>query len=409
MNILEPVRVGLSQLQSNKLRSFLTLLGLLIGVASVTGIVALAEGLRSTVSAELDRLGGSSLIFVRNPDRWYRTDDGRWVRRIHDDHLVLEDLEHLLSEIPNIRSAIPLEGTGAQFRWGKVSTGGQVLGGTLDYPMVMDWKVEEGRFLNRTDILRWRPVAVLGKGIATDLFGDEEPVGKEVKISGERFDVIGVMEEKRIFDENMGDQVIVPITTLQKRLTGSDRINIFQIQALSGVDPQLVTKEIRKVLRRYHRYGNDFEIESAVEQIAELNQIILIMKLVFGGIAGISLLVGGIGIMNIMLVSVTERTREVGIRKAVGARRSDILVQFLLEAMVLAVAGGAFGLLCGWLLGQGLALLISNVSGEKFLAVINFQAAFGALLFSGLIGVFFGVYPARRASRLDPVEALRYE
>jgi len=409
VNVLEPVRIGLAQLQSNKLRSFLTLLGLLIGVASVTGIVALAEGLRASVTAQLDQLGGSSLIFLSNPRRYYRDDEGRWIRRIHDDHLVLEDIDRILVEVPNVRSVIPLEATGGQFRRGKVSTNGRVMGVTLAYSSAMDWKVAEGRFINRTDLVRWRTVVLLGSGIAADLFGDENPVGREVKINGERFDVIGIMEEKRVFEENLGQQAIIPITTLQKRITGRDRINMLQIRAELGADTGQVVAQVRKTLKRYHRHGKDFEIETAEQAMEELNTVILIMKLVFGGIAGISLLVGGIGIMNIMLVSVTERTREVGIRKAVGARRYDILIQFLLEAMVLAIAGGTLGLGCGWLLGQGMAMLISNLSGEHFFAVVNFQVALGAIIFSALIGIFFGVYPARRASLLDPVEALRYE
>ncbi|MFC1628662.1 ABC transporter permease [Gemmatimonadota bacterium] len=409
MNVFEPVRVGFSQLQANKLRSFLTLLGLLIGVASVTGIVALAEGLRTSVTEQLDRLGGSSLIFLSNPARYYRDDEGRWIRRLHDDHLVMDDIDRILEEVPNVRSVIPHERAGAQLRNGKVSIGSQVSGATLGFNEAMDWHVERGRWINQTDMSRWRKVIILGPGLATDLFGEEDPVGEEVKVNGERYDVIGVMESKRIMDENFDDMAVMPITTLQKRMNGRDQIDLLQIRATLGSDTEQVVAGVRKTMRRYHRYGQDFTIETADQAMEEINQVILIMKLVFGGIAGISLLVGGIGIMNIMLVSVTERTREVGIRKAVGARRSDIMIQFLVEAIVLSVAGGALGLAGGWVLGQGLALLISNLSGEPFIAVVNLQVAGLAIAFSALIGIFFGVYPARRASRLDPVEALRYE
>ncbi len=409
MNILEPIWIGLDQLRTNKLRSFLTLLGLLIGVASVTGIVSLAEGLRTRVTSELDRLGGISLIFVSNPRTFYRDDEGRWVRRTHNEQLVMEDIARIEEEVPGVRSIIPRDGTGGNLRYGKVSTSAQVIGTTLGFTRAMDWQVGRGRFLNRTDLEDWRNVVVLGFSLAQDLFGTEDPLGQEIKINGERFDVIGVMEEKRVFDEDMGDQAVIPITTLQKRLTGRRQLSFLQVQAELGADPQEVVAGIRRTLKRYHRFGEDFQVESAGDQIEEINSVILIMKLVGGGIAGISLLVGGIGIMNIMLVSVTERTREIGIRKAVGAKRSDVLIQFLLESMVLAMAGGAAGIVVGWLLGTGLAAIISSLAGESFPAVVNMQAAIGAIVFSGLIGVFFGVYPAVRASRLDPVEALRYE
>lgn len=409
MNLLEPVRIGISQLRSNKMRSFLTLLGLLIGVASVTGIVALAEGLRAAVTSQLDQLGGSSLIFLRNPERLYRDEEGRWIRRIHDDHLVLEDVDRILDEVEGIRSVIPLMDTYTSFKNGKVSLSARVIGGTLEYSSAMDWKVAEGRYINQTDMNRWRKVVLLGSELAADLFGDQNPVGREVTIGGERFDVVGLMEDKRVFDQNFSRQAIIPITTLQKRITGRERLQVLQIRANLGVETSAVVEQVKKTIKRYHRYGEDFEFETAEEAMEELNTVILVMKLVFGGIAGISLLVGGIGIMNIMLVSVTERTREVGIRKAVGARRSDILMQFLLEAMVLSVVGGVLGLGGGWVLGQGLALLISNLSGDPFSAVVNIQVAGGAIVFSAMIGIFFGVYPARRASRLDPVEALRYE
>ena len=409
MNIFEPINVGLVQLTSNKLRSFLTLLGLFIGVASVTGIVSLAEGLRTRVFAELDRIGGTSLLFVQNPRSWYRDDSGRWIRRIHDDHLTLKDMDRLLEEVPNLRSVIPREQMGSRFQYGRVSESYSVIGSTLGLPAAMDWYVERGRFINRTDLERRRAVVVIGTGIAEDLYGEADPIGREVKINGARFDVIGIMESKTVFGEDFGNQAVVPITTLQKRLTGRTRLGVLQVQAALGSDPDLVSADIMKVLKRYHRYGEDFQIESVGDEADEINTVILIMKLVGGGIAGISLLVGGIGIMNIMLVSVTERTKEIGIRKAVGAHRSDILIQFLLESMVLAMAGGALGIAGGWLLGTGLAALISQLVGESFPAVVSLQAGLGAIVFSGFIGVFFGVYPAVRASKLDPVDALRYE
>jgi putative ABC transport system permease protein len=409
MTLFEPIVVGLDQLRSNKMRSFLTLLGLLIGVAAVTGIVSLAEGLRTRVTAELDRMGGASLIFVSNPRTMYRDDQGRWVRRTHDTHLVLQDIDRILEEVPGVRTAIPREGTGGRYVRGRVDASGPLIGTTLGFQDAMDWRVERGRFLNRTDLELRRTVVVLGNDLAVDLFGRENPIGEEVAINGTRFDVIGVMEEKRIFDESFGNQAVIPITTLQRRLTGSQRLGSIQVQAGLDRDPEAVVADIRRVLQRYHRQGEDFRVESAGRQLEQMNSVILIMKLVGGGIAGISLLVGGIGIMNIMLVSVTERTREVGIRKAVGARRRDILVQFLLEAMVLAMVGGMLGIAGGWLLGSGLAAVISHLAGETFPAVISLQVGAGAVLFSGLIGIFFGVYPAVRASRLDPVDALRYE
>ena len=254
-----------------------------------------------------------------------------------------------------------------------------------------------------------RKVVVIGDKLKDDLFGKRSALGKEIKINGQRFVTIGVMSEKRVFEEDWGNRVFLPFTTVARRLTGSDYLDVFFVYAEKTQQVAEAENEIRTVLRRYKEHGDEFEVLTADSQIQDVNRIFNIMKIVVGGIAFISLLVGGIGIMNIMLVSVTERTREIGIRKAVGARRRHIITQFLIESASLCLFGGISGVLFGLGLGYGLSLLIARLTNESFPSVISIQAMVIALLFSISWGIIFGVYPAWKAAKLNPVESLRYE
>jgi putative ABC transport system permease protein len=408
MLLFETIAVALTQLRANKMRSFLTILGILIGIGSVMGVTSIGEGLRRRIVSEFERVGGSSLIVVQPPRRMIRVGN-RWVRRPWEEHLLVEDIQRLSEECESVRSVIPLNTGSAQLKYLKASTSGQFWGINAEFSEAFGWSVEQGRFIGYSDLQKWRKTAVIGIKIKEDLFGSKSAVGKEIKINGQRFEVIGVMEEKRMFDDDWGYRVLLPYTTVSKRLTGSDYLDVLFIYTVGTKQAETAAEEIRKVLRRYKEHGDEFIVETAEGQIQEVNNVINIMKLVVGGIAFISLLVGGIGIMNIMLVSVTERTREIGIRKAVGATRRNILTQFLIESAFLCMFGGILGVLFGLILGFGLASLITQLANEPFPSVISIQSMIIAFAFSALWGMIFGVFPATKAAKLHPIEALRYE
>lgn len=408
MLLFEIIVVAFTQLKANKMRSFLTILGIMIGIGSVMGVTSIGEGLRKRIVSEFERVGGSSLIVVQPPRRFVRIDN-RWVRRPWEEFLMVEDIQRLTDECESIRSVIPLNTGSAQLKYQKANTSGQFWGINAEFSEAFGWYVDQGRFIGYSDLKKWRKTAVIGIKIKEDLFGTKSAVGKEIKINGQRFEVIGVMEEKRMFDDDWGYRILLPYTTVSKRLTGNDYLDVLFVYTKGTAHAEAAAEEILTVLSRYKEHGDEFIVETAEGQIQEVNNVINIMKIVVGGIAFISLLVGGIGIMNIMLVSVTERTREIGIRKAVGATRRHILTQFLIESAFLCLLGGILGVLFGLLLGFGLAALITQLANEPFPSVISIQAIITACVFSALWGMIFGVFPARKASRLHPIEALRYE
>jgi len=408
MMVLEPIAVAFTQLRANKMRSFLTVLGILIGVGSVMGVTSIGEGMRQRIVTEFEQMGGSSVIIVRPPSQWVLK-DGRWVRRSWEEHLLVEDIKRFSEECKYLRSVIPLNAGNAQLKFQKAITTGDFWGVSADFSEAFAWPVEEGRFISPSDLYMWRKIAVIGNKLKEDLFGPESAVGKEIKINGQRFVIVGVMSEKRVFEEDWGNRILLPFTTAARRLIGNDYLDVFFIYSEGTPQVAAAVEEIRKVLRRYKEHGDEFDVVTADNQIQEVNRIFNIMKIVIGGIAFISLLVGGIGIMNIMLVSVTERTREIGIRKAVGARRGHIITQFLIESASLCLFGGVAGVLFGLSLGYGLSLLIARLTNEYFPSVISVQAMVIALVFSFSWGIIFGVYPAWKAAKLNPVDSLRYE
>ena len=409
MVLFEPIAVGLVQLRANKMRSLLTLLGVMIGVASVIGIVSLGEGLRRTVMTDFARTGGSTTVLVNPPQPWERK-DGRWVRRAWQEHLSTSDLKAFYEETDQIRVAVPGVSGPAQLQYGKTTVAGKYTGTNEAYNEGFSWAVDMGRPLTAEDVRYARRVCVIGRRILKDLFQDRDPIGEEIKLNRERYTVVGVLEERIRFGQEVGNQVFIPYTTAQKRLIGNRYlagITLF-IEELEEVER--VAAAVRRVLRRRHDHGNEFRVETSQKQMEEADKVIGIMELVAGGIAGISLLVGGIGIMNIMLVSVTERTREIGIRKALGAKSQHLLFQFLAEAVVLSLFGGLLGVGLGMAFGLGIVQLIRQFAPDApFSSVVGLSSIFWAMGYAAVVGIFFGVYPAFRAARMNPVEALRHE
>ena len=409
MVFYEPIVVGLGQLRASKLRSLLTLLGIMIGVASVIGIVSLGEGLRRTVMGEFASRGGAATIRIDSPQEYERK-DGRWVRRTWREHLTSDDLEAFHEGAEGIRTSVPGLAGGVQLRYGKTTISSQYIGTSASFNQSNSWPVALGRQITEEDVRRARKVCMIGGKVRADLFQDRDPVGVQIKLDGERYTVIGVLEERVRFGRDQGDQVYLPYTTAQKRLTGNRHLQNITLFLDSIDEVKEVTETVRRVLRRRHEHGDEFRVSTSQEQMEGAERIIGIMKAVAGGIAGISLLVGGIGIMNIMLVSVTERTREIGIRKAMGAKPIHLLFQFVAEAVMLSLVGGVLGGAVGVGFGMGIEALIRSFAGDTpFTSVVSVESVIWALLFAGSVGLFFGVYPAFRASRLDPVEALRYE
>jgi len=413
MNLIEPISIGLSQLRANKMRSILSLTGILIAVGSVIGVLSLGDGLRNTIVGEFDKMGGTSSVFSSAPSNWYRDSQGRWVRRNWEEHLTYNDVNAIMASSDKVEYVIPYVNVGGadwNITYRAVSTVGQIVCSVPLYLMGENWEIASGRFFNALDILNSAKVCAIGAQMAEDLFGQGvNPVGMEVKIGHMRYTVIGVMERKEFFDSDYDTRTIIPISTAQKRILGNDYLHWIRVKVKRVEDVDEIAASMRHVYKRLHEHGEEFEIMTGAAALEEVNRLILILKIIAGSVAGISLLVGGIGIMNIMLVSVTERTREIGVRKAVGAKRSDILMQFMVEALVLCLFGGLLGIVLGLSIGAGLAAFIESKTNWIFVGVVSIKMMVFAVGFSAAVGLIFGVYPAWRASRLNPVEALRME
>ncbi len=389
-------------LQANLMRSILACLGVIIGVAAVVSAMAILEGSSRDVVTKIETLGADQ-VFVMNGTS--QRQGGRAVMRMS---LTPEDAE-ALAEIPIVEAAVPESATGAQIKYFEKNHSIQLLATNENYCEVHEYKPLRGRTLTKADVLGGRKYCVLGHKVAQKLFGETPAVGMRVRIEGMGFDVIGVMEKKGFLGvRDVDDQVIIPVTTGLERLFGTEYVQMITVQAADSTELDAVMQEVKRTLRREHniRAGkpDDFTVITRDQVTSQVNDMINIFAVVLYSIAGISLVVGGIGIMNIMLVSVTERTKEIGVRMAVGARRTDILTQFLIEASVISVLGGALGVL----LGYAFTDLLENVTQilQTYTTTKSISWALGMAVFTGIVS---GLYPAFRASRLDPVEALRYE
>ena len=409
MSIGQAFLEALESLSGNKLRSGLTVLGIVIGVAAVIAMLAVGRGAEASITGSISGIG-TNLLFV------FRGDPGDNIR--NPKPLTTADADALRDQFaaPSIAAVAPALQGNATVSFAGEQVAPQLFGITPEYFQVRNLNVAEGEMINEEHMLGRASVVLLGPEVAVNLFGHADGVtGETVRIEGQPFRVIGVLESKGGGAFGSEDnQVLVPFTTAQARLirrSASDRVDIIFVQAVSGELVTQATEEIAQILRTRHRTPvgeDDFTIFSQQDLLTTFQSITGILTIFLGGIAGISLLVGGIGIMNIMLVSVTERTREIGLRKALGARRRDILIQFLTESSLLSLIGGVIGILFGWLISFGVGQLAA-ASGTAFTPVVGMDAVALATIFSAIVGLFFGIYPANRAAGLEPVEALRYE
>ena len=402
MLVTEIFRVALEAIRANKLRSFLTALGIIIGIAAVITMVALGEGAQRTVQARLQSLGVNTLTVRPGQEFWGGVDRG-------DAKLVAKDARALERSGGAILDVTPEMQRRLQVEHGTANGNITVVGGWPSYFSIQNFELSSGRLFTENEEKGRRRVAVLGSEVGVALGTTSGAlVGETIRIKGIPFQVIGSLAPKGSQGwQNPDDNIYIPLATAQFRVFGEERLQSIYVQAVSADQMDNALAQIDAVIRREHRIRpaepSDITVRNQTTLVQTFQETTRTFSFLLAGIALVSLLVGGIGIMNIMLVSVTERTREIGVRKALGARKRDILLQFLIEALVLCMAGGALGIL----LGVGGAMSLQRLAGWN--TAVSPDAILVAFLFSAGVGVFFGLWPARRAARLDPIEALRYE
>jgi putative ABC transport system permease protein len=404
VNYLESFRVALTALVANKLRSLLTMLGVIIGVGSVITMISIIQGARQKVVSDIKSDGADIVFAFYNPKRENR------VKASNFTGLTMDDVAEIEKRVGSINSLSPRSDTGVTASHNSKSFAAQALGVTMQYPNVATLNLDKGRFLNDDEISGYGKVCIIGDKVRAELFGEADPLGQEIvaQVGSGRVSltVIGTLIKKgrSDFGDRPDESILMPLTTVQKRLTGSR--NIASISARSTGGAEAAADEIFAVLKALHpEHIKDFVVDTQEGLLKRLDSVLAVFQIILGGIGGLSLLVGGIGIMNIMLVSVTERTREIGIRKAIGAKRRDILIQFIVESMTVSGVGGLIGVAFGWALSKG----IGAAAGDQLPTFVPFWAAFMGFGFAVAVGMFFGIYPAVRASKLDPIQALRYE
>jgi putative ABC transport system permease protein len=410
MNVLGLLRVAMRALAVNKMRSVLTMLGIIIGVAAVIVMIAVGAGAQKSVEEQIRSLGSNLLLILSG------TTTSGGVRMGFGSNLTIteDDAAAIPREIPETTAAPALRGT-AQLIWGNQNWSTVIFGVTPEYIDVRQWELASGRIFDATDMVGATKVCLVGQTVARQLFGGVDPLGQVIRVRRVPFTVIGVLESKgqSMMGADQDDLILMPISTARKRVLGASNlakqrsVGTIWVKVAEGYDMKAAEEQVRSLLRQRHRLqpgqDDDFSLRNLEEVAATREASSRVLALLLAAVASVSLVVGGIGIMNIMLVSVTERTREIGLRMAVGARTRDILGQFLVEAVTLSLIGG----LAGIAIGVATAVGIAEIAGWRI--VLAPESVVLAVAFAFAIGVFFGFYPARKAARLNPVEALRFE
>jgi putative ABC transport system permease protein len=410
MKLLASIRIALRALRVNRMRSALTMLGIIIGVAAVIAMVAVGSGATARIQEQIQSIG-SNLIMVLPGSittSGMRLGSGAGVTLTED------DAKAIVAECPAVAMVAPTVRGSAQVMFGNNNWATSIQGTTPDYLKIRDLSMQSGRAFTDDDVAGATKVALLGPTVANNLFGDADPVGQIIRIKNVPFTVAGELSPKgqSPSGQDQDDVILIPISTAKRQVTGTNQANARSVGTLmvQAIGPQAMSAaetEIRPLLRQRHRLqvdqDDDFTVRNLAEVFAAQESSARVMSILLGAIASVSLVVGGIGIMNIMLVSVTERTREIGLRLAIGAKTRDILAQFLVEAVTLSLLGGVTGIA----IGIAASMLISYLA--KWSTLVSPTAIMLAFVFSGLVGIFFGYYPARKAALLDPIDALRYE
>ena len=406
MNIKNLLKIAARALVRNKLRAFLTMLGIIIGVASVIAMLAIGEGAKRNIQNEMSSMGTNLIMIMPNMQQRGGVSLGASSSMV----LKMTDVDALRNEATALSEVSPQVVASGQVIYGNQNTQTSVYGVTEEYLSIRKLTIENGRIFNSNEVRGMSKVCILGQTVVENLFGEgSDPVGLTIRIKNLPFQIIGVLEDKG--ESGMGqdqdDLILAPYTTVQRRLAALDYINGIYASAVTEEKSAQAIEEVTEILRRTHKLKeseeDDFRVMSQSELMETVSSITDILTYLLGAIAGISLLVGGIGIMNIMFVSVTERTREIGLRMSIGGRGQDILRQFLVESIILSILGGALGVIFGYLIAKGAGSLMDSPT------VITSQSVILAFAVCFAIGVFFGWYPARKAASLNPIDALRYE
>ena len=408
MNLWQAVLEAFESLSANKVRASLTILGIVIGVAAVIAMVSVGRGAQATISNSINGIGTNLLFVFRGGSQDVR----------NPKPITLADAQAVADpfQAPSVMAVAPVIQDSGKVTFGRESTTTNITGVTPDYASVRKYSLTEGDFISEEELLGQSSVAVLGSEVANNLFGRQDGlVGETIRIENQPFRIIGVLQPKGGSSfSNADNLVMVPLSTAQARLihhSTADQVDLLLVEAASPKSVPAASDEVAQILRARHRTAigaDDFTILTQQDFLSTASTITNVLTIFLGGVAAISLLVGGIGIMNIMLVSVTERTREIGLRKAVGAHKSDIMVQFLAESAVLSLTGGVIGIILGYAIAFAVGQ-IARANNADITPSIGIDIILIATLFSTAVGLFFGLYPANRAARLEPVEALRYE